>query len=270
MAASEALVAETITVTERAPFWQRLSWGAVIGGIVVSLVVQFFLSLLGLGIGVATIDPQGQSPEAGTITLAAGIWWAAAGVVAAAAGGWIAGRMSAALRPADGALHGFITWSATTLIVVFLLTGVIGGIAGGAVSLVGNAVSSAASVAGERGIDPRATQIIGRMVTGGGELKPEDRTAAIDALVDAGFARDQATQLVDRLASIAPAAGDQNPPTGNQPTEADVRAAAERTADTISQAALWSVLALLLGAIAGTLAGASGATRGPEVVTTAP
>jgi hypothetical protein len=263
---SEGLVAETITVAAAAPLWQRLSWGAVIGGIVVSLVIQFFLSLLGLGIGVATIDPQGQSPEARTITLAAGIWWAASGVIAAAAGGWIAGRMSASIRPGGGALHGFVTWSATTLIIVFLLTGLVGGIAGGAVSLVGNTLSSAASVATERGIDPRAAQVLSRMVTGGGQLSPEDRTAAIDALVDAGFARDQATKLLDRQAPTKPAAGGQTSAADTETAEADARAIAERAANTISKAALWSVLALLLGAIAGALSGAGGATREPELV----
>src|SRR5690606_10405128 len=36
---------------------RRVSWGAIFGGVVISLIVQFLLSMLGVGIGVATVDP---------------------------------------------------------------------------------------------------------------------------------------------------------------------------------------------------------------------
>ena len=36
---------------------RRISWGAVFAGALVALVVQLALSLLGLGIGMGTVDP---------------------------------------------------------------------------------------------------------------------------------------------------------------------------------------------------------------------
>ena len=35
----------------------RVSWGAIFAGVVVGLVVQVLLTMLGLGIGVATLNP---------------------------------------------------------------------------------------------------------------------------------------------------------------------------------------------------------------------
>lgn len=37
--------------------FKRISWGAVFAGLVVALVVQFILSLLGIGIGFGAMDP---------------------------------------------------------------------------------------------------------------------------------------------------------------------------------------------------------------------
>lgn len=35
----------------------KVSWGAIFAGVVLALAVQFFLNLLGVGIGAAVIDP---------------------------------------------------------------------------------------------------------------------------------------------------------------------------------------------------------------------
>ena len=75
--------ARTIAVNE-------ISWGAVLAG-VVRLVGQLLLNLLGVGIGVATLNPgTGGNPPASTFSIAAGIWYPAAGIVAAFIGGYFA------------------------------------------------------------------------------------------------------------------------------------------------------------------------------------
>ncbi len=46
---------------------RRISWGAVFAGVIIVLIVQFLLSLLGVGIGASTIDPSqrgGGTPRA--------------------------------------------------------------------------------------------------------------------------------------------------------------------------------------------------------------
>ena len=50
---------------------RRVSWGAVMGGVVVALITQLLLSMLGIGIGVSTIEPAtGDTPGAGAFSLA--------------------------------------------------------------------------------------------------------------------------------------------------------------------------------------------------------
>lgn len=55
---------------------KRVSWGAVFARVVIAFVTMLALSLLGLAIGLGTIDPvEEQNPFAGLATGAA-VWWA--------------------------------------------------------------------------------------------------------------------------------------------------------------------------------------------------
>jgi len=75
----------------------RISWAAVLAGVVVALVVQLLLNMLGIGLGAATLDPAaGNSPAASSLSMGAAIWFAVAGILAALAGGYTAGRLAGA------------------------------------------------------------------------------------------------------------------------------------------------------------------------------
>src|SRR3546814_12670983 len=76
----------TLTPAEdmRAIALNQVSWGAVLAGVVLALVIQLLLNLLGIGIGVATIDPGGaDSPTISIFSIAAGIWYVVTGIAAA-------------------------------------------------------------------------------------------------------------------------------------------------------------------------------------------
>ena len=48
----------------------KVNWGAIFAGAVIALVIQFLLSLLGVGIGAATLDPStGNNPDASTFSI---------------------------------------------------------------------------------------------------------------------------------------------------------------------------------------------------------
>src|ERR687889_1987734 len=67
------------TVAVQPGLYRRISWGAVIGGVLMVVAIQLLLSMLGIGIGLTTIDPaQGAAgtPDASTPSLSAGVWWA--------------------------------------------------------------------------------------------------------------------------------------------------------------------------------------------------
>ena len=130
----------------------RVSWGAIFAGVVVGLVVQVLLTMLGVGIGVATLDPgAGDNPAVSTFSIATGVWYVLSGIIAAFAGGYIASRMSGKTVATTGALHGLTSWAFTTLLVLYLLSTAVGGIVGGAF----NGITSASAVWGRRWRRPR-------------------------------------------------------------------------------------------------------------------
>ena len=60
----------------RTLLFNRVSWGAVLAGVMVALVTQLILNLIGIGIGAASFDPTSNAnPSGSTFSVAAGIWW---------------------------------------------------------------------------------------------------------------------------------------------------------------------------------------------------
>ncbi len=133
-----------IAVGERgASAIKRISWGAILAGVVVTLVVQLLLGILGLGIGANTINPlQEQNPTAGLGTGAA-IWFLVSTLIALFAGGWVAGRLAGMPHRTDSFLHGVLTWGLTTLVTFYLLTTTVGDLISGAAGVLGQGLSLA-------------------------------------------------------------------------------------------------------------------------------
>ena len=128
----------------------RVSWGAIFAGVVVGLVVQVLLTMLGVGIGVATLDPgTGDNPSASTFSIVTGIWYVLSGILAAFAGGYIAARMSGKTVATTGALHGLTSWAFTTLLVLYMLSTAFGGIVGGAFNGLTGALGGVGQIAAD-------------------------------------------------------------------------------------------------------------------------
>lgn len=126
-------------------FIKRISWSAVFAGVLVALVTQMLLSLLGLGIGLGTIDPvEEQNPTAG-LGIGSAIWYIVSSLLSLFVGGWVAGRLASAPRLFDGIIHGVLTWCLVTLITIYFLTSTVGRVIGGAGRLIGGVVRTAGS-----------------------------------------------------------------------------------------------------------------------------
>ncbi len=124
---------------------KRISWSAVFAGVLVAIVTQMLLTLLGVGIGLGSIDPvEEQNPTAG-LGIGSAIWYIVSSLLSLFAGGWVAGRLASAPRLFDGVIHGVLTWSLVTLLTVYLLSTAVGRIIGGASRLIGNLASAAGS-----------------------------------------------------------------------------------------------------------------------------
>ena len=111
----------------------KISWGAVLAGVVVALVTQLVLNMLGIGIGAATLDPgagAGENPSAQSFSIGAGIWFALSGIIASLAGGYAAGRLAGKPKESTAGWHGLTAWALTTLVIFYLLTSTVGGILG--------------------------------------------------------------------------------------------------------------------------------------------
>ena len=124
---------------------KRISWSAVFAGVLVAIVTQMLLTLLGIGVGLGSIDPVEESNPTAGLGIGTAIWYAVSSLLSLFAGGWVAGRLASTPRLFDGVIHGVLTWSLVTLFTIYLLTTTIGRIVGGVSSLVSGIVSKAGS-----------------------------------------------------------------------------------------------------------------------------
>lgn len=261
----------------------RVSWGAVLAGVVVSLVTHLILNLIGIGIGAATLEPgSGDNPAASTFSIGAGIWFAVTGIIAALLGGYTAGRLAGQPKESSAGWHGLTTWALTTLVVFWMLTTAIGGLIGGTFSTLTNALGGVASTVGsaaqtgaevatqEEGADPFAavqTAIQDALGAGGAAEGGDAAVAAMRALVtgdpaQAEAAREEAAQAIAQAQGVpieeARTQVEEYEQQYRETREQAMQQAteiADTTADSVSTAALVGAFSLILGAIAGWFGG---------------
>jgi hypothetical protein len=278
---------------------RRISWGAVFAGVVIVLAVQLLLSMLGLGIGLSTINPtDGSTPNAGSFGIAAAAWWGISYLLALLAGGYVAGRLAPSRLPLDGALHGLLTWAFALLVTFYLLTTAAGGAIGGAFSAVSGTLSAAGQTvkdaapqaAQAAGITPdmigqKAKELLNAQPTNtdpknlNSEQAQQEIAANLPKLASGGV---QAQQAHDRVVAIMAAQLKITPDEANQrldkmqsqvaqtvgQTKDKAKQVADKTAAGLSKAALIAFVSLLLGAIAAALGGSLGVRRNDEIVRT--
>jgi hypothetical protein len=132
-----------VTTATSARGQPRISWGAIIAGVVAVLVVQALLSVLGIGIGASTIDPVNEQQPAAGIGIGAGIWFIVSALIAFFVGGWIAGRLAGVPRQIDSLLHGALVWGLAVLLTFYLVTTAVGSLVSGAAGILGRGISLA-------------------------------------------------------------------------------------------------------------------------------
>jgi hypothetical protein len=264
----------------------KISWGAVLAGVVVALVVQLVLNLLGIGIGAATLEPSAgaaDNPSATSFSVGAGLWFALAGIVASFAGGYAAGRLAGKPKESTAGWHGLTTWALTTLVVFYLLTTTVGGILGGAyqtfAGVLGNAASTVGSAA--QGAAPGLVSAadpfssIEQSIRGaaGGNDPAALRDAAV-AAVRSALTGDQSQAQEARERAAEAVARAQNIPVEQARTEVQqyeqqyrqtleqakqqATKAADTAASAVSRGALFGALGLMLGAVGGWFGGRLG------------
>ena len=123
-------------------FLRRASWGAILGGTAVAVVVQIMFTLLGISFGMGGVDPQTENNPMSGVGMTLGIWSAVGALVALFVGGWIAGRLAGTGEKGESTLHGVVTWAVVTLIALWSMTSIVGGVLSGTTSALGSALKA--------------------------------------------------------------------------------------------------------------------------------
>lgn len=255
-------------------FFKRVSWGAIFAGSLVAIVVDIMLSLLGIGIGFGIINPATGDSPVRAVGIGTGIWMGISALVSLFAGAWVAGRLAGIPRKSIGAIHGIVVWGVAALFSFFVMTTAVGSLIGGLTGAVGKSLSAVSSqVQTGDGINLQAIISQARALTGKGEDKElgdviqkvfsgttpnqADRAVLEDQLVEkAGMSRSEASSTVDTWIQRFSGARE------------GAAATAEQAMNALSKAAIWSFIALLLGAVAAAVGGIVGSPK--EALPTVP
>lgn len=267
-----------------------VSWGAILAGVAASLVTQLLLNVLGVGIGLSSVDVDqtAGNPTASGFSITAGIWFVVCGILASLLGGVVAGRLCGTSDDDTARWHGLLSWCTATLVLFYLLTTAVGGLVGGALSALGGTVggagqaaaSAVSGVAQNADGDALAAQVR-RLVTPNDAQGVQDnvvayvRATASGDTAGANAARDRAVEALARTANISP---DEARARIGQ-VEQQYRQTAQQAKDTAARTAeaarkgaatagILGFVALALGAVAAWFGGGIGAPHRDFAVAT--
>jgi hypothetical protein len=122
----------------------RVSWGGIWGGVLAAVGMLLLLAALGMAVGITATDPT--QADGSKLGIAAGVWAGVSLLVALFVGGMVATRIGAIHDGATGFWEGALVWIVTLLSVVYLATTGLSSLMGGAVKVVGAASQSAATM----------------------------------------------------------------------------------------------------------------------------
>ncbi len=256
----------------------RLSWAAILAGVVIALLTQLFLNLIGMGFGAASLAPLSGGAAVTSVYTGAGIWFAISTILSGLAGGYAAARFAGAQTESNGGWHGLTTWGLTALLLSYLVGSAAAGLLGG----LGGAAKTTATTAAQAGLmqaaDPFSSieqQVQSAMA---GNDPAALREAALSSLrsaltgheLQAAQARERAAQAIAKAENISV----ENARTQVQSYEQEYRQAvdsvkqqatqaADQAAKAVSRASWLGALSLLLGGLAGWLGGRSAAGNQP-------
>jgi Protein of unknown function (DUF2795) len=219
---SPAIAAETPTAARRDVGFgrARISWGAVIAGVVVALATAALLGLIGVALGISGLRPGAAATGIGT-----GIWAVISTAVAMALGGYIAARLCGTYSHLDSELHGLTVWALTLLVGATLLAQGISGAIGIVAQGAGGALSGTGALASglTQQISPQAlinqldeglttggdptqmtkdqvrneiAMLVGRRVYTGSLSDPDRNRLALLVSTEGGISQDQAARRI--------------------------------------------------------------------------
>ena len=222
-----------------------ISWSAVIAGAVVSAALALVLLILCVGLKLTTVSPwvaNTSSTMLGVSTIVAAIL---VQLIASSIGGYVAGRLRTKwVQVHDDEVyfrdtaHGFIVWALATVVTAGFLTSA-------ATTAVGSTAGAAGTLAVATGMAPGNVANAANVATN-----------AVTPPASAAAAPSPAAPPSDSTGTATPAAAPAPAVAAAPPTPSPQ--AVEHARSVAAQSALWTFLALLVGAFAASLAATIG------------
>ncbi len=106
---------ETVRTRDVLPVYSRISWGAILAGLFVTMAVFVLLSTLGLAIGISAADTTDRE----NITVGAGIWAVVTALLAFFCGGCVVSRFTAGETRAEAVMYGTVLWGASFALILW-------------------------------------------------------------------------------------------------------------------------------------------------------
>jgi hypothetical protein len=254
----------------------RASWGAILCGVVTAFACQVILNLIGIGVGVFSVDSLSNAAMP-TVNLSTGaaIWWVVSGIISAFIGGLAAGRMAGEPRESTAGWHGFLSWGASIMLVSLFTAAAAGmllGANGNGRNV--NATQTAGAAAGTG--SPTSQYLTSGTVVGIGDMTTlsPDTIIALHNLLTADPARVDNVRIdaIQRYAQDRGITVDEARANVQQ-FEQQYRPAATvsnaNTSDLVSYGALTAAATMILGAIAALVGGRVGAVQ-PTITANVP
>lgn len=111
---SETLGRQLVFPSTRAPVASPIGWSAIFAAAAVAIGLWLLLHSLGIGIGLAALDPNEKSSlRAAGIGL--GIWSLLVPIIAMFIGGLVAGRTAPTFNTFSAIVHGIAAWAITAI-----------------------------------------------------------------------------------------------------------------------------------------------------------
>jgi hypothetical protein len=284
---------------EAGPARSRISWGAVIAGTVMAIIVIVLLQLFMLWLGFTAIDPAFERRPFEGVGTGAAIGLLITTAIALFVGGLVAGRTANLVNSADVILHGLLTWAVVTLVSAWFAATAIGMLVSGAIGVVGQGLGALGQ--GAAAVAPALAEQVEAAVDAQGGLLT-DVQEEMEPLWTDPTARRQLQTVVTRilrtggptvseadqqeLVTIVATHTDLSTAEANArvnewvaryeegqqalaQAEAELREAGQAAADALARASMWAVIGLIVGAVI-TVIGARAGAPGTRLETRTP
>ncbi|MFM2153686.1 MAG: hypothetical protein RL199_2121 [Pseudomonadota bacterium] len=158
------------------------SWRAIFAGVVLGFVTQFVLTLLGVAVGLSSLDVGAAGSNVRSVGLGTGLWTLLSAVVSWFVGAAFASYLSGGLVRVWGVLHGLTTWGVGLLVVLSLLGSGMAGALSSGFGLVGKSAELFGRSGPARQQLQQGARELGREAQEKlGQLGPEEARQAADA-----------------------------------------------------------------------------------------